>query len=125
MAGLSFLAYLIAFLIIGIIACAIWNAFASVMEDAWNAPSGGDSSKRRIRCYNCGAKGQWNNSHCPPCEAKRLADQPAKDRATFKLAYDLARRERQKARRALAKAAKTATPQTGPIVVPKGQPYRP
>jgi len=69
------------------------------------------------------AKGQWNNSHCPPCEAKRLADQPAKDRATFKLAYDLARRERQKARRA--KAAKTATPQTGPIVVPKGQPYRP
>ena len=117
MAGLSFLAYLLAFLIIA-------SLLSSLLTDAMAGSSGGgDSSKRWIRCYNCRAKGQWNNSHCPPCEAKRLADQPAKDRATFKLAYDLARRERQKARRA--KAAKTATPQTGPIVVPKGQPYRP
>ena len=120
MAGLSFLAYLLAFLIIA-------SLLSSLFSDAGWSPTG-DSSKRRIRCYNCGAKGQWNNSHCPACEAKRLAGYAAqreKDRIYNKLANELARRERQKERRALAKAAQTATPKTGPIVVLKGQPYRP
>lgn len=143
MAGLSFLAYLIAFLIIGWL---VWSVVSSLIADglegshAYVPPPRRDLHWRdfnprnwrirdvRPKCYGgCGTVVR-GTSHCAACEAKRLADHAAqreKDRAYNTLANELARRERQKERRAAKKLAQTTTPKTGPIVVPKGQPYRP
>lgn len=70
-----------------------------------------------------------DRSYCAACAARVTAASKAKREKQAELDRmhnELERRERQRLRREAAKLAKTSPPpKTGPIVVPKGQPYRP
>jgi hypothetical protein len=93
----------------------------------WKEPFWRDT---KPRCYGgCGTVIR-DRTHCPECAAKVTAASAAKreqQRKLDRLKNELARRERQRERRELAKTAKcqTSTPPTGPVVLKAGEAYRP